>query len=145
MSAMRRAVLVINSAALGRVYTVTVNNGKMYHAESQIGPDGKIEYSERHEVAFTVGSGDLGRSYLVFKGDSLFLSPISYYSDVRSWDLSPGYEERHYRSFTRPVWILCANCHAGLPQPVEGSRNQYRKQPFRFLAVACERCHGPGE
>jgi Tetratricopeptide repeat len=140
-----RKPVTLSSRQLDRVYTVTVNNGKMYHAESQIGPGGKAEYSERHEVAFTVGSGDLGRSYLVFKGDSLFLSPISYYAGVHRWDLSPGYEERRYRSFTRPVWLLCAYCHSGLPQPVDGSRNQYKKPPFRFLTIACERCHGPGE
>jgi hypothetical protein len=140
-----RGSVTINSTKLDRIYTVTVNNGKMYHTESRLGPLGRPEYSERHEVAFTVGSGDLGRSYLIRKGESLFLSPISYYSGVRGWDLSPGYEDQRYRSFTRPVWILCAYCHSGMPQPVEGSRNQYRKQPFRFLAVACERCHGPGE
>src|SRR6266851_2422817 len=52
------------SKKLGRSYTVSVSGGKMYHTESRMGADGKPEYSEKYEVAFTVGSGDLGRSYL---------------------------------------------------------------------------------
>ncbi len=133
------------SKKLGRSYTVSVSGGKMYHTESRMGADGKPEYSEKHEVAFTVGSGDLGRSYLVAKGDALFVSPISYYSAIRGWDLSPGYEAGQFLSFTRPVWNLCASCHAGLSRPILGTRNRYLVPPFRFLAVGCERCHGPGE
>src|SRR5436853_305283 len=96
-------------------------------------------------VAYTVGSGDLGRSYLVAKGDALFVSPISYYTGSRGWDLSPGYESGQFLSFTRPVWNLCASCHAGLSRPVLGTRNRYQVPAFRFLSVGCERCHGSGE
>jgi len=130
---------------LGRTYAVSVTGGKMYQTESKTDAKGKVEYSEKHEVAFTVGSGDVGRSYLVAKGDALFVSPISYYSGIRGWDLSPGYEEGQFRSFTRPVWNLCLNCHSGIPRPIAGTRNRYQDPPFRFLAISCERCHGPGE
>ncbi|HXJ05843.1 MAG TPA: tetratricopeptide repeat protein [Candidatus Acidoferrum sp.] len=130
---------------IGRTYSVNVSGGKMYHTETKIDDSGKEVYSEKHEVAFTVGSGDVGRSYLVAKGDALFVSPISYYSRIRGWDLSPGYEEGQFRSFTRPAWNLCVSCHSGMPQPIAGTRNRYDNPPFRFLAVACERCHGPGE
>src|SRR5260370_1996369 len=83
--------VTLHSKKLGRSYTVSVSGDKMYHTESRMGTDGKPEYSEKHEVAFTVGSGDLGRSYLVAKGDALFVSPISYYSASRGCDLSPWY------------------------------------------------------
>ena len=130
---------------LDRRFTVSVGNGKMYHTESKLGANGNLEYSEKHEIAFTVGSGDLGRSYLIAKGDALFLSPISYYTTIRGWDLSPGYESGQFRSFTRPASNGCLFCHSGLPRPIGGTRNRYENPPFRFLAVACERCHGPGE
>lgn len=130
---------------LNRTYTVSVIDGKMYHAESKRGTNRKPEYSEKHEIAFAVGSGDVGRSYLVIKGDALFLSPISYYSGIRGWDLSPGYEAGQFRGFTRPAGNLCVSCHSGLPQPIAGTRNRYQNPPFRFLPVGCERCHGPGE
>lgn len=133
------------SKKLDRNYTVSVNGGKMYHTESKTDAKGKLEYSEKHVVAFTVGSGDLGRSYLVLKGDALFVSPISYYSGIRGWDLSPGYEAGQFRGFTRPAWNLCLSCHSGQPRPILGTRNRYQDPPFRFLAVGCERCHGAGE
>ncbi len=96
-------------------------------------------------MAFTEGSGDLGRSYLVAKGDALFVSPISYYKGIRGWDLSPGYEAGRFRSFTRPAGNLCVSCHSGIFRPTAGTRNRYQDPPFRVLAVGCERCHGPGE
>ena len=130
---------------LGLTYSVSVSGGKMYHTESKIGADGKLEYSETHQVAFTVGSGDVGRSYLVAKGDALFVSPISYYTGIRGWDLSPGYEAGRFRSFTRPAGNLCVSCHSGIFRPIAGTRNRYQDPPFRALAVGCERCHGPGE
>jgi hypothetical protein len=137
--------VTLSNKKLGGIYTVSVIDGKMYHAESRQDANGNPEYSEKHEIAFTVGSGDVGRSYLIFKGDALFLSPISYYSGIRRWDLSPGYEDGQFRGFTRPAGNLCVSCHSGLPQPIAGTRNRYQNPPFRFLAVGCERCHGPGE
>ena len=137
--------VTLSNKRLGRMFTVSVTDGKMFHAESRQDVNGKPEYSEKHEIAFIVGSGDVGRSYLIIKGDALFLSPISYYSGIRGWDLSPGYEAGQFRGFTRPAGNLCVSCHSGLPQPIAGTRNRYQNPPFRFLAVGCERCHGPGE
>jgi hypothetical protein len=137
--------VTLASKKLGLIYTVSVRDGKMYHTESKRDANGKLEYSETHEIAFTVGSSDVGRSYLVAKGDALFVSPISYYSKIRGWDLSPGYEIGQFRSFTRPAWNLCVSCHSGMPRPIAGTRNRYQDPPFRFLPVGCERCHGPGE
>lgn len=137
--------VTIHNKKLDRIYGVNVSSGKMYHTESKRDSTGKVEYEEKHEIAFTVGSGDVGRSHLVAKGDALFVSPISYYSGIRGWDLSPGYEVGPFRSLTRPAWNLCVSCHSGLPRPIAGTRNRYEAPPFRFLAVGCERCHGPGE
>lgn len=130
---------------LGLTYSVTYKNGKLYHAESKFDANGKLEFSESHPIAFTVGSGYLGRSYLVEKGGALFVSPISYYRGIRGWDVSPGYASGQFVSFSRPAGDLCVSCHSGLSRPVPGSRNRYLTPPFPFLAIGCERCHGPGE
>ena len=140
-----RKPVTLFSKKLGLTYSVSVRGRKMYHTESKIHVDGKLEYSETHEVAFTVGSGDVGRSYLVAKGDALFVSPISYYTGIRGWDLSPGYEAGRFRSFARPAGNLCVSCHSGIFRPIAGTRNRYQDPPFRQLPVGCERCHGPGE
>ena len=73
-----------------------------------------------------------------------FQSPISWYSQKKKWDLSPGYERRNYH-FERPIEPQCLFCHANRVDPVEFSVNRYREPIFRGHAIGCERCHGPGE
>jgi hypothetical protein len=46
---------------------------------------------ESHRILFGIGSGEHGTSYVVARGDLLFLTPLSYYSQKGLWDLSPGY------------------------------------------------------
>jgi hypothetical protein len=136
--------LKIIDKKLNRSYSVYVRDGKIVHEESESDAKGRVVFSETHEIAYTVGAGDVGKSYLVAKGDGLFVSPISYYARIRGWDLSPGYGEGTFRGFTRRVVDLCVDCHTGLPLLAPGSHNRFQQPPFRFLTVGCERCHGPG-
>jgi hypothetical protein len=127
-----------------RTYSVYARDGRMIHEESESDAAGHVIFSESREIAYAVGAGDVGRSYLVAKDDALFVSPISYYTRIGGWDLSPGYNQGTFRGFTRRVVDLCVDCHTGLPQLVAGSHNRFQQPPFRFLTVGCERCHGPG-
>jgi hypothetical protein len=129
---------------INRSYSIYARDGKIIHEESESDGKGRSVFSESHEIAYTVGAGDVGKSYLVAKGDSLFVSPISYYTRIRGWDLSPGYGEGIFRGFTRRVVDLCVDCHTGWPQLVAGSHYRFQQPPLRFLTVGCERCHGPG-
>jgi Tfp pilus assembly protein PilF len=129
---------------LNRTYSIYARDGKIFHEESESDAKGHLVFSEAHEIAYSVGAGDVGKSYLVAKGDSLFVSPISYYTRLGGWDLSPGYGEGIFRGFTRRVVDLCVDCHTGWPLLVPSSRNRFQQPPFRFLTVGCERCHGPG-
>ena len=134
----------IKRQKLNRSYSVYSSNGKMFHEESERDARGQLVFSETHEIAYTIGAGDVGKSYLVAKGDALFVSPISYYSLIRGWDLSPGYNEGTFRGFTRRVVDLCVDCHTGLPLLTPATHNRFQQPPFRFLSVGCQRCHGPG-
>jgi hypothetical protein len=134
----------ITRKKLNRSYSVYARDGKIFHEESRRDARGQPVFSESHEIAYTIGAGDVGKSYLVVKGDALFVSPISYYSRIGVWDLSPGYNEGTFRGFTRRVVDLCVDCHTGLPLLDPGSHNRFQQLPFRFLSVGCERCHGPG-
>lgn len=96
------------------------------------------------QVAYVLGSGSRGRSYIVQRGDALFQSPISWYTEKQRWDLSPGYYEAQ-RHFERPVAAECLFCHSHEARPVAHSVNRYEEPIFRGLAIGCERCHGPGE
>jgi len=128
-----------------QTYSIYARDGKIVHEESERDAKGGAVFSEAHEIAYSVGAGDVGKSYLVAKGDSLFVSPISYYTRIRGWDLSPGYAEGVFHGFTRRVVDLCVDCHTGWPRIVPGSSTRFQQPPFRFLTVGCERCHGPGE
>jgi len=134
----------LHSEADGRTYSVFVENGKVFHREAQWDASHKPVFTETHEVAYSVGSGNHGQSYLIERGDQLFISPISFYTSTQKWDLSPGHESGLFRDFTRPAGGLCVSCHSGLAQPLSDNGNQYRQPAFRILSIGCERCHGPG-
>jgi tetratricopeptide repeat protein len=136
--------VTISRKQLNRSYSVYARDGKMFQEESERDAKGQIVFSETHEIAYAVGAGDVGKSYLVAKGDALFVSPVSYYTRLHGWDLSPGYNEGIFRGFTRRVVDLCVDCHTGLPLLAPDSHNRFQQPPFRFLTVGCERCHGPG-
>jgi hypothetical protein len=136
--------VTFSSSALNRSYSVYSRNGKMYHEESQRDAEGQLVFSETHEIAYVVGAGEVGKSYLVANRDAFFVSPISFYTSINGWDLSPGYESSSFRDFTRPVLELCVDCHTGQPRFVPDRPNHFQQPPFRFVSIACERCHGPG-
>lgn len=94
------------------------------------------------EVAFAVGSGARGRSYVIERDGYLLQSPISWYTETGVWDLSPGFSRTDFGGL--PVEPDCLFCHTNGADPVEGTVNRYRN-PRAVAAVGCERCHGPGE
>ena len=95
-------------------------------------------------MKYALGSGTRGIAYLVDNDGRLFQSPISWYSQKRRWDLSPGYREANAH-FNRPIEPVCLFCHANRVQPVALTVNRYEEPLFRGNAIGCERCHGPGE
>lgn len=139
-----KKTITFPNRALDRTFSVYARDGKMYHEEAQRDADGKLVFSETHEIAYTIGAGEVGKSYLVAKGDAFFVSPISFYTRANGWDLSPGYDRSLFRDFARPVVELCMDCHTGQPRFVSGRPDHFEQPPFRFLSIGCERCHGPG-
>jgi predicted CXXCH cytochrome family protein len=94
-------------------------------------------------VQFTLGSGSNGRSYLINRDGYLYQSPISWYAQKQTWDLSPGFANSYPQQ--RAIAVDCLFCHANRVDLVEGSINHYREPIFRGYTIGCERCHGPGE
>lgn len=128
------------------------------HSSFQHGPSGAAyEVDERYRLFFArgevkgtralewfVGSGNVGRSYLFSMEGFLFQAPVSYYSAVGKWDVSPGYANRTTIDLTRAVEPACLQCHASRLQPVAGTQNGFQAAPFLEEGISCERCHGPG-
>src|SRR5206468_4176437 len=99
---------------------------------------GDLSYSDLRKVSFTIGSGNHARSYLVERAGRLYEAPVSYYTQIGSWDMSPGYDTAARTGFTRKITADCLFCHAGRVKP--GGRTN----PFLEVSIGCERCHGPG-
>ena len=121
-----------------RQFEVFVEQGRLMQAEGGVG------FRSAHPLAWAIGSGVNGFSFVVQRGDFLFQAPLSYYSRPGRWELSPGYEFADY-GFNRPIAPGCIHCHSGYPQVVAGRNGLYAQPPFRELAIGCENCHGPGE
>src|SRR5439155_2704987 len=72
----------------------------------------------RRLLAWFVGSGRVGRSYLFSLDGFLFQAPVSYFSLPGKWDISPGYQQHAFIHLTRAVGGGCLGCHASRLQPV---------------------------
>lgn len=97
--------------------------------------------SRSERIAFVIGSGEKGQTYLYWNEDQLFQLPVSYWTKL-GWVNSPGYRDG-FADFDRPIIPRCLECHAthfaALPPPV----NRYSTGGFA-LGIQCEKCHGPG-
>jgi hypothetical protein len=123
-------------------YFVEHRGGKTYHREVRRDARGRTIVDTSWEVAYAVGAGSHGRSYLIERHGALLMSPITFYTRKGIWGLSPASRNYH---FTRPIIGKCLFCHSNHADQVEGTMNRYRQPIFRGHAIGCERCHGPGE
>ncbi len=104
---------------------VQFRGGQMYHRVERNG------LTAEYPIAIGIGSGNVGHSYAVLIGGSLFESPISWFSQPGRWDLSPGYGGQTNPGFDRRITMECLYCHTG------GMR-QGTDAPH---SITCERCH----
>lgn len=128
--------------ALGRRFQVEIRGEQSWHRQELSGNTSQARRPE-NEVHYSIGSGTRGYSYLTNHEGFLFQSPISWYAQKQSWDLSPGFREAMLPG--RPVAGMCLFCHAHRAQIDEDSENHYQEPIFLGHGIGCERCHGPGE
>lgn len=128
---------------LNRRFEVYSRDSNLYQSEVELSPDGKEVFRDTQKVDWIMGAGANGFGVIVRRGDYLFEAPLSFYSNIHDWALSPGYQYADY-GFSRPILPGCIVCHSGRPQPVPDGNGRFRQPPFRELAIGCENCHGPG-
>ena len=115
------------------------------HHEKMVDADNQDIYDQSFPVAFVVGSGSRGRSYIIQHDELLFQSPITWYVKDQTWDLSPGYDPSGHQRFERRLTESCLSCHAGKVNFVGKHDDRYDPvNPFQEMTIGCERCHGPG-
>ncbi len=138
------ASVTIRNDNLNRYFSVYRDGESIVQSEYELDPSGSEVFRATEKLEYAVGSGANGTTYLVKRGDSLVEAPLSHYSRVGGWDLSPGYEKDDV-GFSRPIPPGCLSCHSGRVQPVANRPGVYRNPPFQELAIGCENCHGPGQ
>ncbi len=126
---------------LGRYFQVWRKGGAIYQSEFALRSGKKLLFNHTEQIAYAVGGGINGYSYLVWRGNYLFQAPLSYYTRRRAWDLSPGHEF----GFNRAILADCIACHSGRARPISDRDGLYHRPAFAEMSIGCENCHGPGQ
>ena len=135
--------ITVWSERLKRYYDVQSTPTGVYQSEYQKAEDGSELFRNTQKMAYAIGSGRNGTSYLVTHNGYLYEAPLSLYTKTNTWELSPGFEVADL-AFNRPALAGCLACHSGLSRPIAPGLGAYEDPPFKELAIGCENCHGPG-
>lgn len=98
-------------------------------------------YKRLETVNYIVGSGQHTNSHIQSINGYLNQMPMTFYTQKKTWDLPPGFEDGHNSRFMRKIGLECMSCHNSYPDFVLGSENKYNAVE---KGIGCERCHGPG-
>jgi predicted CXXCH cytochrome family protein len=128
----------------GAEYRILKEPGGLYFEYDRTLPPG-TRISGKKRLDYFVGSDTHSRGYIFEQGGRLFQAPVAFYTKRHQWDVAPGYETEKKIFLGRQVEEGCLNCHAsGIGLQPDG-KSVSVESPFREGAIACERCHGPGE
>src|SRR5438876_8319694 len=94
---------VVDHSATAHRYRTSRVEGRLVHEASLVLNDGTAWEPVRFPVRYRLGSGHLGRTYLVEDDGFLVQSPMTWYSVRDEWILSFGYETAGLTSFERVV------------------------------------------
>jgi hypothetical protein len=110
--------------------------------------DERGPHANRHteRVAFVVGSGRRGQSFLYWSGDALYQMPVSWWTATHAWSSSPGPSESDRpMNFDRSISSRCLECHTTwIEWKPDLSRDNRFEHEGAILGITCERCHGAG-
>lgn len=130
--------------ASGLHYAVERRGDTVWHHEALRRGGSKPAVEIAAEIAFAIGSGQQGQSFIINRDGRFFQSPISWLVSSRSWDLSPGYRSRSWH-FSRGITEACLFCHCNEAHGKAGTLNEFEPKSLSLQAIGCERCHGPGQ
>jgi hypothetical protein len=94
-------------------------------------------YPVERRMTHVVGSGRHARTYLHLAANGEWTQlPLTWYAELNSWAMSPGYDRTRHYDFSRTVDPACLQCHAAPPATAD---------PEPRGAIDCQACHGPGQ
>jgi hypothetical protein len=127
---------------LGRRFEVDRQGKRVWHRQALLDESGKPLVELAEEVRWVIGSGAKGYSYLSERDGYVFQTPISWFSQQKRWDLSPGFGPAVMTG--RLTLASCLFCHANGLQEHPAHRERFVSPVFAGYSIGCERCHGPG-
>lgn len=99
-------------------------------------------------IDWILGSGNRARSYLYqTEWGEMYTLPLGWYSEEKTWGMSPGFEDKHHMGVKRQVQRECLFCHNAFPEVPAGSDEHWQSHLFPKelpQGTGCQRCHGPG-
>ncbi len=98
-------------------------------------------YQRIEKISYIVGSGQHTNSHMMNVNGYVYQVPATFYTQKKTWDLPPGFENGYNSRFSRKIELECMSCHNAYPKIVLGSENKFESLPN---GIDCERCHGPG-
>jgi predicted CXXCH cytochrome family protein len=116
--------------------SISDREGRMIHSLSTNG------LTAEYPVAYQIGAGKIGYTYMVRIGDYFYESPASWYRQ-HGWDASPGYDRMSNPDFDRLIDSACLFCHAD--DGKFGGSDGRRFSGVALNPIGCDRCHGPGD
>ena len=122
-------------------YEAFAQGDELQQREYRLNEKGERVHELARKIDYVVGSGNHARTYLTSENGFLYEMPLTWYTQKKTWGLSPGFAYLNYR-FSRPITAGCMNCHNSYAEYVPYSGNRYADVPH---GIGCERCHGPGE
>jgi predicted CXXCH cytochrome family protein len=129
--------------AAGYRFSAQRRAGEVIHQAQWLDGRGQVVAEADRPIRYEIGSGTRGRSYLFELDGCLFQSPISWFAQTQTWDLSPGFHALYPPE--PPIEPACLFCHVNRAEPVPHTRHRYRPPLIEGPAIGCQRCHGPGE
>lgn len=132
---------VIYDKYLNFYYRPYFQKDTMYIMEYRL--EGKDTVHKRIEkVDYIVGSGQHTNSHMYQTNGYFYQMPMTFYTQKKTWDFPPGFENGFNSRFSRSIELECMSCHNAYPNFVPGSKNKFASV---LQGIDCERCHGPGE
>ena len=114
----------------------------------QLAADGAPIHVFERTVDWIIGSGNHARTYVYrVPSGEMYELPLSWYSQTREWQMSPGYDRPDHEGVTRRVRHECMFCHNAYPGVAPEPLSYWRSQAFPAelpQGIGCQRCHGPG-
>ena len=133
----------MHHAASNIDYRVFARDGTDWMSFSRPATAGVSALQGERKLAYFIGSGKRGRTYLYQLDGQWFELPINFYTHRNTWDMAPAFDDAKTMPAVLPTDPNCLHCHASEVQAsLPEARNRFAAAPFLQGGIGCSACHG---